>query len=181
MSDQAFEMIGKFFVDVHYEERREEGKVRRIRRNPPSFHLGGPIPKNLLYKPENEKVLKLDLTPAVDIVHVALGRVRSLAKTKYDEHTGIRLIPKVLHACERRNIPQNFAPGILLMYVELCERCEWRDLLPRIHSEKRAEVDLHRELLAAGKNDEAKANVPDWQEYMVDQVADVLRAMRKWR
>src|SRR5262249_46369026 len=107
---------------------------------------GGPVPRERLFRPEHVKLLKIELIPAVDIVYAALGRVNSLARTKYDKHVGIRLIPKVLHACERRNIPQNFIPGILLLYLELCENCEWRYLLNGIVEERRASDAWSEEL-----------------------------------
>jgi hypothetical protein len=173
-----YEIIEKFFLETHFDRIMEEGKVRKIRRSPPSWFNGGPVPKKLLFKDENVKVLQLDLIPAVDIVYRALPFVRSLAKTKYDEHVGIRLIPKVLHAAERRNIPQNFAPGILLMYLEHCERCPWRFLIPTLYKEKREALDQQELLMAAGKEEEAKAILSDWHGYMVDQIGELLAVGR---
>jgi hypothetical protein len=122
-----FQMIERFF------NKRELGS-------------GGPITKNLLFSPEHVDLLKIKMIPAVDIVYAALSRVKTLAKTKYDEHVGIRLIPKVLHAGARRNIPHNFIPGILLLYLELCENCEWRHLLNGIVEERRASGEWTEEM-----------------------------------
>ena len=123
--------------------------------------MGGPITANRLFRPEHIDLLKIELIPAVDIVYAALARVSSLARTKYDKHVGIRLIPKVLHACERRNIPQNYIPGILLLYLELCENCEWRHLLNGIVEEQKASQEWSEEL--AEKTCMALAGIPGFR------------------
>ncbi len=178
---QEFEMIEKFFATVHYEELLDQGKRIKRKFSPPSWHVGGQIPKAHLFRPENVTLLGIDLIPAVDIIYRGLEGVRILAKTKYNEKYGwIPLIPKVLHACERRNIPQNFAPGIMLMYCELCEGLEWRHLVRRVYEDKKAALLVFEKLTREG-NSEAKEIDASWTEYQLDQVCDLLVAMRKKR
>src|SRR5581483_2152260 len=93
----AFEAVERFFQRSHIEERYIDGKKVRKHLSPPSWHCGGPVPKSLLSAPEIPTLLKIDLIPAIDITNTALSFVKSLAKSKYDEHTSMRLIPKVLH------------------------------------------------------------------------------------
>jgi hypothetical protein len=174
-----YHAIGLFFEEEHLITKRQEGEERIKFLKPPSWYCGGRVPGRALYREDNIALLKIDMIPAVDITYAALGKVNKLAKTKYDEHVGIRLIPKVLHACERRGIPQNFVPGMLLLYLEHCENCPWRHLVPEILVRKYEVLNLLEELRKEGK--EAKLDPEDWPEYMATAVADFVRATRRIR
>lgn len=178
---QEYEAIEHFFANQHVVEFMLEGKRLKKRFSPPSFHIGGQIPLGHLLKEENIELLKIDLIPSVDIIYRALEGTRTLVKTRYHkEHGWIPLITKVLHACERRNIPQNFAPGIMLMYLELCEGCEWRHLVRRIYEDKKMALIVKEKMVLEGK-EEAKDIDDSWTEYQLDQVYDLIKAMTKKR
>jgi len=94
------------------------------------WHCGGPIPDDLLYSDRNVFLLGLKLEEAIDIAHASVAKARlvrdhpelGIEGGKFDKHLGEKLFPKVLHTCEKRHIPQNFIGGILLIYLEICER-----------------------------------------------------------
>lgn len=152
-----YQILHRFFEEEHLDTKIVEGEERVRTLKPPTWYGGGRVPKGSLYREENKKLFKIDIIPAVDITNFALARVKSLARTKYDESVSFRLIPKVMHACGRRGIPQNFVPGILLLYLEHCEGCRWRHLLPHILQTKRAKL--------AGKD-----SSDEWTEDMCDVV-----------
>jgi hypothetical protein len=106
---------------------------------------GGPVSASQLFCPENRALLSIEFIPAVDIANEALSRVKSLARTKYSSNVGTRLIPKVIAACNKREIPQNYIPGMLLLYLEVCENCEWRHLLNGVVEGWRASGDWSEE------------------------------------
>lgn len=186
-------VIRRFFHEEHLVTKEVEGEERIKFLKPPSWYGGGRIPNGAYYREENKPLLRFELIPAVDILYAALERVNTLAKTKYDENVGIRLIPKVLHACERRGVPQNHAPGILLLYLEHCEGCQWRHLVPEMLYDKQKSllrIDRLRKqierLIIEGRyqeaevlEDEAKLAPEDWPEYMIAAVADFAKATRR--
>ena len=184
-------MMRRFFHEEHLATKQVEGEERIKFLKPPTFHSGGKVPKDALYRDDNRLLLQLEMIPAVDILYAALGRVNTLAKTTYKEsepwhklpfaeNVGIRLIPKILHACERRGIPQNHSPGILLLYLENCEGCQWRDLVARILTEKQSALLKIERLRNQGKEDEAKLGPDDWPEYMTTAVANFMKEARRF-
>ncbi len=175
-----FQMLYMFFEHDHATTQVEAGAERIKFLKAPAWHVGGKVPGEALYRDDNIKLLRFEMIPAVDIVHMALEKVNCLAKTKYDENVGIRLIPKLIHACERRGIPQNFVPGILLLYLEHCEGCPWRNLLPKLLLEKQAALEAYESLRKKGRND-AKLAPTDWPEYMYSAVADFYIESRRFR
>ncbi len=96
---------------------------------PQKYYCGGPIPRHLLAVPKNIPVLKIELAEAISIAHAALDRVRVLAKSKYHPKIGQQLIPKIIHATHGYNIRKEMIGGLILMYLELCEGCNWRHLV----------------------------------------------------
>lgn len=196
------QMLTRFFLEEHLIVKKQDGEEKMKFLKPPSWHGGGRVPKSALYRKDNIFLMRIEMIPAVDIIYAALGTVNSLAKTKYDEDVGIRLIPKVLHACERRGIPQNFAPGILLLYLEHCEGCQWRHLVAPMLQEKQGALncidkmrskalkmrsdglerhDFNLVDLAKEYEDAAKLGSEDWLPYMIEGVADFLKEMRHYR
>ena len=96
---------------------------------PQKYYCGGPIPRHLLAVPKNKPVLKIEMAEAIHIAQEALSQVRVLAKSKWNKKIGMHLIPKILHSIEGYNIRKEQAGGLLLMYLELCEGCNWRHLV----------------------------------------------------
>ena len=103
-----------------------------------SFYCGGPIPQYALKDPANVGLLGMELVLAIDIAHNALEKSKGLAKTKYTKKIGQKLIPKIIHNCESKNIRQEFIGGMMLLYLELVEGCEWRHLA-KIKNEPKCE------------------------------------------
>jgi hypothetical protein len=143
-----YQILHRFFEEEHLDTRVIEGEERVRTLKPPPFHSGGKVPKGYIYREENKKLFKFDIIPAVDITHISVPRVKELARTNNEnkiykgnitpQNASFILIPKVMGECGKRGIPQNFVPGILLLYLEHVEGCRWRHLLPQILQIKRA-------------------------------------------
>jgi hypothetical protein len=160
-----YQILHRFFEEEHLDSQVLEGEERVRNLKPPGWYGGGKVPAASLYREENKKLLKIGIIPAVDITNFALARVKSLVRTKYDDKVSFRLIPKIMHACERRGIPQNFFPGILLLYLEHCEGCRWRHLLPQILQIKQAGLS---------KKDKSE----EWSEDMHKAVEEFVKESR---
>jgi hypothetical protein len=139
-----YQILHRFFEEEHLDTKIVEGEERVRTLKPPTWYGGGKVPKGYIYREENKKLFKFDIITAVDITHIIVPRVKELARTntKYNENitpknASFILIPKVMGECSKRGIPQNFVPGILLLYLEHVEGCRWRHLLPHILEMKR--------------------------------------------
>ena len=64
----------------------------------------------------------MDLETAVSITYDA-AEEDGLANS----HDEVQMVLDVLDECRIKKIPQNFIPGILLIYLEICEACSWKE------------------------------------------------------
>ena len=94
-----------------------------------SYYCGGPIPSDILKDKDNVNLLRMPLFDAIDIAHQTIDRTPVLAKTRYKSHIGQKLIPKIIHSCEKRNIRREMIGGLMLLYLEIVEGCDWRPLV----------------------------------------------------
>lgn len=91
------------------------------------YYCGGPIPEYMF--DEIESLQFVTIEQACDIVHSAISKSKSLARSKLTKYAAQKLLVKIIHKCENNLIPQEFAPGIILLYIELIEGCNWRHLV----------------------------------------------------
>lgn len=93
--------------------------------NNKSWYCGGPIPKNLLFHKENYKVVsKISFSTAIDIAYRSMDKAKYLARTKKEKKFDIKLVLKTIYECHKLNIKQEHIGGILLIYLQLCEKVE---------------------------------------------------------
>jgi hypothetical protein len=91
------------------------------------FHCGGPIPRRCL---DSERylcwVLNPDLFAAVSTAFDALANAHhpSTTKTFCGLPQDSRLVLAIMDGACRRGIGKDFAPGLMLIYLELCEGVE---------------------------------------------------------
>lgn len=91
------------------------------------FHCGGKIPHSLLYAERRiSLVLNYDIVSGVERAYEALaGSVtqeeKELVKLKGDVTSDIKLVNETLNLLARSCIPQQFAGGMMLLYLEFVE------------------------------------------------------------
>ncbi len=89
------------------------------------MHCGGSIPKRLLHAPQRVNgVVNYDISRAVDRAYEMLDGTISeaeivTAKKMGDSTSDIKLVNETLKLLKGHAIPQQFAGGIMLMYLEL--------------------------------------------------------------
>lgn len=87
------------------------------------WHNGGPIPNELLYTKKNfHLVNNLSLIDAIDFAYEAIAKCRNLAKTAYRKNVDIVITMKVINQCIERGVQGDHRGGILILYLDLCER-----------------------------------------------------------
>lgn len=87
------------------------------------WYAGGVIPEELLYTKRNYRLINnIALLDAVELAYDSIETGRALAKTKYEKDVEIDITLSVLHECEQNNIPQDHIGGLLVLYLELCEK-----------------------------------------------------------
>lgn len=128
--------------DLIADYERKEAVIRQFFQEE-SWYCGGPIPDDLLCNDRNVFLLSLAFEDAIDIGHASVAKKGCLAREhpeldlvagRVSKYASVKLFPKILGICAKRRIPQNFIGGILLIYLEICERVPL--LLPEINAEK---------------------------------------------
>lgn len=86
------------------------------------MHYGGPIPKRILKTPHYINLLaNIDLTKAIDLTYESLGIREEELNDEDDVPESVQKVINILGECARSGVAKEFAGGILLMYMELCE------------------------------------------------------------
>lgn len=89
-----------------------------------SFHQGGKIPKMLLNNNSNvSMVINYDITRGVDQAYRHL-KEHGLSDSSSDAPEDIKLIVSILNKLSASNVPQQFAGGMILLYLKLVEGVE---------------------------------------------------------
>lgn len=85
-----------------------------------NFFCGGKIPKNILNTERNiYMVVNYDIIKSVQRAYSSL-KDHEISKECLGEVTGdIRMVSSILEDLSRSNIPQQFAGGMMLLYLEL--------------------------------------------------------------
>lgn len=87
------------------------------------WYVGGPIPDELLYTKRNFKLINnIALLDAVEWAYKAIEQGKFLAKTGYKKNVEITITLRIMHDCERKDVRQDHIGGIIVLYLELCER-----------------------------------------------------------
>ena len=85
-----------------------------------NWYNGGPIPDELIYTRRNFRLLQnVSLYEAVDLAYESIAKTSKIIENKnYDLITTM----KILKNCEKKKIKQEYIGGLLLLYLELCEK-----------------------------------------------------------
>lgn len=90
-----------------------------------SWSCGGPIPEELIYTKRNFRLINnIALVDALDLAYDRVGKCRHLAKTSYRKNVEVGITLKTIKACHDIGIPRDYVGGLLLLYLELCEKVE---------------------------------------------------------
>jgi hypothetical protein len=86
-----------------------------------SFHQGGKIPYALLNDNSNlSMVINYDIIRGVDLAYHSL-KTHDVSQDYTDSQEDIRLVVDILNKLSAANIPQQFAGGMILLYLKFVE------------------------------------------------------------
>ncbi len=91
------------------------------------YYFGGEIGEDILFSPRNiSTVLNTDISTGVLEAYEKIERCPDIVVEEDDTilSDDVRLVMSVFKECSIREIPKQFAAGLLLMYLELCEGIE---------------------------------------------------------
>ena len=83
------------------------------------MHYGGPIPKKMLHSQRYLEFLKLDISSAVNKIYDSVEVESDFDETSISNET--KLIIAILDECAMMNIPKQYAGGITIAFLELCQ------------------------------------------------------------
>lgn len=85
------------------------------------MYCGGKIPKNLLLS--NTSYLKLDLSECIDRAYSLISQDPEYLFKESGENIEpeIEHVIKILDKCSAKRVPKQFAGGVMLIYLSLCE------------------------------------------------------------
>ena len=87
---------------------------------------GGPVPQRLLRSPRYlSMVLNTDMIFGVPYAYTALAKAEHPATQRSSKlatvEKDVKLVISILNHCHTLGIPKEFACGLMLMYLEICE------------------------------------------------------------
>lgn len=91
------------------------------------YYFGGEIGEDVLFSPKNlSRVLNTDISTGVVEGYRKIEKCPDVVIEEEDSllSDDIRLAMSVFKECSNRGIPKQFAAGLFLMYLELCEGIE---------------------------------------------------------
>ena len=92
------------------------------------YYFGGEIGEDILFSPKNiSTVLNTDVSRGVLEAYKKIERCPDIVIEEDNDailSDDVRLVMSVFKECSIRDIPKQFAAGLLLMYLELCEGIE---------------------------------------------------------
>ncbi len=107
------DMLAKYYIDLYFCDK--------------TYPDGSSIPKKVLHSKHNiSRVLNMDVCNSMELVYKTIGVEYSNDEMRHFERQGqlpddVKYVIAMLHDCSRRGIPKQFAVGIFVMYLELCE------------------------------------------------------------
>lgn len=102
------------------------GYIERFFKNK-MLHCGGKIPNSLLFSERRISiVLNYDIIKGVDRAYASLAHLRTIEDVKTAKENGevtsdIKLVNETLYLLSRSSVPQEFAGGMMLLYLEFVE------------------------------------------------------------
>ena len=102
------------------------------------LHCGGPIPRSLLCTDNNiSMVMNYDILKGVDRAYAALESRLTGEEVRSSRQTGeitsdIRLVNDTLNLLAKAGVPQQFAGGMLVLYLRFIEGVEINDRQKRL-------------------------------------------------
>lgn len=105
------EMLAKYYIDLYFRDKE----------------LPKGVTKKLLHsKKYTSMVLNLDICTGIDSIYKLVGVEYTNEQMRYFERQGqlpddVKYVISMLHDCSKRGIPKQFAVGVIVMYLELCE------------------------------------------------------------
>jgi len=106
-------MLAKYYFDLYFCDK--------------TGPAGLPWPRSVLHSAENtSKVLNTDICRGMEEVYKMIGVEYSAEEYRHFERQGqlpsdVKYVISMLHECSRKGIPKQFAIGIFLMHLKLCE------------------------------------------------------------
>lgn len=107
-------MLAIYYIDVYFCDK--DGKD------------GKRIPKSILHLEKYiSYVLNLDICSGMEKIYQLIGIEYTNEQMRFFERQGqlpddVKYVILMLHDCSKRGIPKQFAIGIFLMHLELCDR-----------------------------------------------------------
>lgn len=92
-----------------------------------TYYFGGEIGEDTLFSPKNiSRVLNTDISTGVLEGYRKIEECPDVVVEEEDSllSDDIRLAMSVFNECSNRGIPKQFAAGLFLMYLEICEGIE---------------------------------------------------------
>jgi len=91
-----------------------------------AMYCGGPVPKRLLQSEDYMTlVLNTDVEYGAKTAYAALQRAEHQVTWETDDAVTVprevKFVISILNHCKTLDIPKVFAPGLMLMYLEICE------------------------------------------------------------
>lgn len=105
--------LAKYYIDLFFKDK--------------TMYCGGPIPNSFLYKDRYiSAVLNLDICNGMDFIYDAIGAKYTEKQLRHLERQGqlpedVKYVIAKFRDLAKAGIPKQFAVGILLIYLELCE------------------------------------------------------------
>lgn len=87
------------------------------------WYNGGSIPDELLYTKTNFRLInRITIADAIKLAYDSINVGKTLVKTGYSQNGEMYLTLRILQDCGKKHIPQDYIGGLLLLYLELCEK-----------------------------------------------------------
>ena len=119
--------LAKHYIDLFFRDKR--------------FYCGGRIPKHMLNDPKYVSyMLNLDVCNGMDMIYAAIGSdvvVEDVIEEEDEDESDdeisetnssqipddVRRVLSLFDMCSKAGIPKQFAVGLTIMYLELCDGC----------------------------------------------------------
>lgn len=106
-------LLAMYYIDLYFCDKQDD--------------KGKAIPKSVLHSERYiSYVLNLDICNGMEKIYQLVGVEYTNEQMRHFERQGqlpddVKYVISTLHDCSKRGIPKQFAIGIFLMYLELCE------------------------------------------------------------
>ncbi len=92
------------------------------------YYCGGEIPHNMIYNEENYRlVLNTSMEEGIDQMHFIFEQNPPPSDFSNILGWGPSRISELLVECASKRIPKQFAPGLILIYLDVCEGLRYKE------------------------------------------------------